>query len=565
MNWLLVILTIPLALIIWTTSSLIENLKSARRIGLPVIISPVSSLNPFWILTYRAIPSVLHLRYLPYGLGTWARCMYMGWQFDDKHALHSEFGPVFTIITPAGNEVIVADPQTAHTVLAKRKDFIKPAVMYDQLNVFGRNVNTVEGDDWQRQRRLTAPNFNEKTSAAVWAETLRQAQSMSDVWLEQGANGTKDIVPDTATLALHVLTKVGFGESYPFHGGVRDLRNGHKLTYADALSICLRNIITFSIFSTSVLSRTWMPKGLQQVGLAAKEFQLHMEELLAREKAREGEERNLMSALVHAAEDSKDDDTGMSRGQMLKLSDDEIYGNIFAFNLAGHETTANTVAAAVVLLAAYPKYQEWLYAEINSVTAITDDDLRNAHSYETHFTMLQRCLAIMYETLRLYGSIVFIPKTTGPEAQEITTSAGVQHILSSDTAVNINVQALHTDAKTWGPDSLLWRPDRWLKPSPPVNQPGAVNESFIEPVPGAFIPWADGPRVCLGKKFSQVEFVAVMASLFGRYRVKPVVCSGQNEEEARKACLKMVDDSAISAITLQMRNPRNVALRWERI
>ena len=67
----------------------------------------------------------------------------MGWPFDDKDALHQELGPIFTIVTPAGLEVTIADPQVTHAVFAKRKEFIKPAVMYDQLNVFGRNLNTV--------------------------------------------------------------------------------------------------------------------------------------------------------------------------------------------------------------------------------------------------------------------------------------------------------------------------------------------------------------------------------------------------------------------------------------
>ena len=54
----------------------------------------------------------------------------MGWSFQDKHALHDELGPVFLIVTPGGNEITVADPETAHTVLTRRKEFIKPAVMY---------------------------------------------------------------------------------------------------------------------------------------------------------------------------------------------------------------------------------------------------------------------------------------------------------------------------------------------------------------------------------------------------------------------------------------------------
>ena len=77
----------------------------------------------------------------------------------------------------------------------------------------------------------------------------------------------------------------------------------------------------------------------------------------------------------------------------------------------------------------------------------------------------------------------------------------------------------------------------------------------------------------MGRKFSQVEFVAVLTSLFRQYRVGPVVSlkdgGGEEEEEeseaeGRRALARMVDDSAISAITLQMLEPRRRALRWWR-
>lgn len=58
----------------------------------------------------------------------------MGWSFDDKHALHDELGSILTIVTPGGNEVTVADPEAAQTILTRRKDFIKPAVMYGENN-----------------------------------------------------------------------------------------------------------------------------------------------------------------------------------------------------------------------------------------------------------------------------------------------------------------------------------------------------------------------------------------------------------------------------------------------
>ena len=81
---------------------------------------------------------------------------------------------------------------------------------------------------------------------------------------------------------------------------------------------------------------------------------------------------------------------------------------------------------------------------------------------------------------------------------------------------------------------------------------------------GSFIPWADGPRNCPGQKFAQVEFVAVMASLFSRYRSEPASLMEQSPEEAKMVLQSMVEGSMISAITLQMQEPGKVAMKWER-
>ena len=137
------------------------------------------------------------------------------------------------------------------------------------------------------------------------------------------------------------------------------------------------------------------------------------------------------------------------------------------------------------------------------------------------------------------------------------------HIVPPNTTIIINVQALHVNPGIWGSDVLSWRPDRWLLSQSRVASISPETTRFIDPQSGSYIPWADGPRVCLGRKFSKVEFVATMAQLFGRYRVRPAAERGMPEEEARRRCLEMVKDSAITAITLQMRDPRRMALVWE--
>lgn len=215
-------------------------------------------------------------------------------------------------------------------------------------------------------------------------------------WIDQGAEGTKETVSDTATLALHVLTSVGFGLSYPFHHGVRDLPDGHSMTYRDALSLCLRNIITFAILSKKILSLPFLPKPLRDVGVAAREFQKYMEEMLSHERTMAGKREqgtgNLMGSLVRASEEAqKSNDVNDSLH--LGLTDEEIFGNIFAFNLAGHETTANAIAFSLVLLAAKPECQEWLSEEIHGVLGDSADP--ESWDYEESFHKLRRCLAVM--------------------------------------------------------------------------------------------------------------------------------------------------------------------------
>ena len=156
MNLIFVLASVILALLTWTLFSIISNYNSARTVGLPIIISPVSSLSPLWILTYRAFPIVLSLKHLPFGLGKWARCTCIGWSFHDKHALHDELGPVFIVVTPGGNEVSVADPQATHSILSRRKEFTKPAAMY------GRKANQRFGHD-------NKYSWKHRTAQCLWS------------------------------------------------------------------------------------------------------------------------------------------------------------------------------------------------------------------------------------------------------------------------------------------------------------------------------------------------------------------------------------------------------------
>ena len=69
--------------------------------------------------------------------------------------------------------------------------------------------------------------------------------------------------------------------------------------------------------------------------------------------------------------------------------------------------------------------------------------------------------------------------------------------------------------------------------------------------------------MCPGRKFAQVEFVAVMATLMREYRVSPVLEAGETVHSARERVMRTVNESHIE-ITLQMNKPKSVKLAWKK-
>ena len=120
--------------------------------------------------------------------------------------------------------------------------------------------------------------------------------------------------------------------------------------------------------------------------------------------------------------------------------------------------------------------------------------------------------------------------------------------------------AIHSHPRYWGSDSLIWRPSRWIIPSP-SDDPVCDRESLFTPPKGAYLPWSDGARGCPGKKFAQVEFVAAMAALFRDYKVEPVPERGESMEMARKRVNDVVNDSGM-VLLLQILHPEKAGVRW---
>jgi cytochrome P450 len=387
-----VLLAIVFLSIAYPCYSTFRNYLIARRVGLPIIISPVHPFNPlWWIIGPPLFPLMKRSPFQT--IRDWALFGDIAWPFGDRGHVHQRLGTAFLVVTPGGTTLITDDPKATETCLRRINDFIKPPIMYSAIEFYGKNVDTVNGDAWQRHRRLTTPPFNERNSGLVWEESLKQADGMIKHWnVEETVTGM-DTSRDTLKLALHVLTSAGFGKTYDFDVGTTKVPEGHKLSYRDALAGILKNML-LAIIMARVNGPMWLlPKSWQNMKLFQTEFKQYMVEMADEQReamkknAKDMQSDNLMGALIRANEVSRAE--GKER---YALTDDEIYGNLFIWNLAGHDTTATTLAYAFTLLSAHEGVQEWIGEEIYNVFGSAPPD---EWDYDAAFPQLKRCLATM--------------------------------------------------------------------------------------------------------------------------------------------------------------------------
>ncbi|KAJ8070167.1 hypothetical protein OCU04_000559 [Sclerotinia nivalis] len=99
--------------------------------------------------------------------------------------------------------------------------------------------------------------------------------------------------------------------------------------------------------------------------------------------------QNIINSLIMAS-DEMSEWTGDKAVGGRGLTEDEVYGNIFVYNFAGHDTMAITMNWTLYLLAAHPEVQDWVAEEINAVV-VGDDP--GKWKYQDYYPKLNCCLS----------------------------------------------------------------------------------------------------------------------------------------------------------------------------
>ncbi|CAL8085121.1 unnamed protein product [Orchesella dallaii] len=211
--------------------------------------------------------------------------------------------------------------------------------------------------------------------------------------------------------------------------------------------------------------------------------------------------RNLILAgLSNDAEQPlKNNGVGMHRELMVAgVSLEGIIEETITLVTAGYETTANTLHFLLFFLALHPKHQKICREEVDSLY----DDVDLCPSGFIEFRALSKLKHLemcFYETQRLLPTVFMIMRKI-----DIPLQLDDDLKLPAGSEMLVYIPGLHKNPKYF-PDPDNFIPERF---SPEQSKSWH---------PYAFIPFAAGPRKCVGYKFATMEILTFVAKLLRSY------------------------------------------------
>ena len=371
---------------------------------------------------------------------------------------------------------MVMDPTAIREMLLDRvDDYPKSLVTKNLLRpAIGDSLFIAEGAHWRWQRRAVAPAFSHRNMLNLSPIMTAAAQRSADRIATAGPRAI-NMLDEMVTSTFDVISDVTFSGADGFD---RD-------AVLRAIDDYIAEAGKLSLFDILGLP-DWLPRpGRAMSGRALKDMKRIADGAIdARAERGPSDTPDLLDLLL----DGTDPKT------KRQMNTAELRDNLLTFIVAGHETTALTLSWALYLMGFDQAVQQKARAEAQTVLqgrAATGADVEN----------LPYIRQIIDETLRLYPPAGVISRT----AQRNDTLCG-REVRPGDT-VMVPIYALGRHQQLWDqPD--VFDPDRF-------KDRKAIDRY-------AYLPFGDGPRICIGASFAQQEAVIILATLLSRFRFTPV-------------------------------------------
>jgi cytochrome P450 len=373
-------------------------------------------------------------------------------------ALH---GDTYRVYVPARKTFtyVVHHPDDVKRVLVSNHRNYTKGVGLDRVKILlGKGLMTSEGEMWKRQRYMMQPFFHRRV-ITEFAQTLDAANERRIArWETLASRGEPvNITDEMSELTLDIVLRSIFGS---------DLDRLAQRVGGNPFEVVTKE-------QNRDLQFAFKFRSLSKV----------IAELLATRRAEQAEHFDYIAMLMGA----RDKETG------APMSDRELIDEVMTLIVAGHETTASGLNWTWYLLSQHPEVEARLHAEVDAAPAMTTPSLAQMES-------LAYTQQVVNEALRLYPPGWLLSRRT----IESDTLGGYE--IPPGTNVLLPLYLLHRDGRFWKDPAVFW-PERFA----PEHE--AERPRF------AYMPFAAGPRHCIGETFALYEMLMHLYKVARRYRL----------------------------------------------
>jgi cytochrome P450 len=382
--------------------------------------------------------------------------------FAYLEAAHARFGDAFTMRLPDFEFVVVSDPEVVKQVFAMDADEARAGEANFVLRPFlgPKSLLLMDGAEHLRHRKMMMPAFHGERMHAYGETMMELAHDSIDTW---PVGEAFPVHTPMQAITLGVIIRTVFGvESGPRFTRLADLlRRGLKVGAWPGL---LFPIMQKDLGPLSPWGR------FRRLG--------DQSSAILREEIRRGRDRGTAgrSDVLAMMLDARDE-----AGK--PLSEDEIHDELVTLLIAGHETTATSLAWAL----------RWILPDAPLVARLRDE-IAGAGGDPARISKLELLDATVKESLRLQPIIPFV----GRVLQQRTKLGALD--LPAGASVAPCVYLVHRRTSLY-PEPARFLPDRFLT---------------FKPSPSEWLPFGGGLRRCIGAAFAIYEMKIVLASLLPR-------------------------------------------------
>jgi len=359
--------------------------------------------------------------------------------------------------------VLVTNPKNFIKSMSLRSNFFQRLV--------GNGLLTSQGEEWKRARRLSQPAFHRERVASYASVMVDYTRRLTAKWQ---AGETRDTHTDMMRLTLEIVVQCLFSADVS-----RDVDQ-----VGETLKELVKPFASQATLKWILDNRLPTPAHLRFHRLA-KKIDNVVYRIIAEHRRSGKDKGDLLSTLLAA----RDEDGS-------QMSDRQLRDEVMTLFLAGHETTALTLAWSWYLLGTNPESEQRFHDEV-------DDVLGGRAATAADLPRLKFTEQIAKESMRLY------PPAYGLGREAIDDCEIGGYHVPAGTQVFMFQWATQRDPRFYE-EPLSFHPERWT-------------EDFIERLPKyAYFPFGGGPRACIGASFAMMEIILCLATIGQKFRLELV-------------------------------------------